>query len=92
MEAQSQGLAAVSTSVSAIPELVIDNETGLLVPPCRPDMLAQALEKLISDPKLRSRLAAAGALRVRREFGHEQGIQELARRFGLAETSPQDAL
>ena len=35
MEAQSQGLACVATAVSAIPELIDDGKTGLLVPPER---------------------------------------------------------
>lgn len=90
MEAQSQGLATVSTSVSAIPELVIDEETGILVEPSRPNKLASAIERLIRDAPLREELAAAGARRVRLEFGHEKGIRELAQRFGLTKAGPQN--
>jgi len=83
MEAQSQGVAIVSTRVSAIPELIADGETGLLVEPGRPDELAAALERLMRDADLRCRLASARAERVKTEFGHDTGMIILARRFGI---------
>ena len=83
-EAQSQGLACVATSVSAIPELIEDGKTGLLVPPESPQALARALEALIRDPALRQRLGDAGRLRVNSRFGLEANLQRLSRRFGLA--------
>ncbi len=63
MEAQSQGLACVSTRVSAIPELIVDGETGLLVPPDDDSALAEALARLIRNPALRHRLGVAGRKR-----------------------------
>lgn len=83
MEAQSQGLACVSTNVSAIPELVIDGETGFLVPPDNPDLLADAIAKLVADPDLRGQIAAAGSERVRSSFSHHAGLMQLAEKFGL---------
>jgi glycosyltransferase involved in cell wall biosynthesis len=88
IEAQSQRLACVSTDVSAIPELIEQNVTGLLVPPGNPIGLAEALERLIRDPEERARLGAAGEHRVRRHFSMEAGIDLLATRFGLACASP----
>jgi glycosyltransferase involved in cell wall biosynthesis len=84
MEAQSQGLACVSTSVSAIPELIEDGETGLLVPPDDPPALADALERLIRHPLLRGRLGSAGRQRVARHFTFDAGIARLATRFATA--------
>ena len=84
IEAQSQRLACVSTDVSAIPELIEQNVTGLLVPPGNPIALAEALERLIRHPEDRARLGAAGEYRVRRHFSMETGIDLLAARFGLA--------
>lgn len=81
MEAQSQAIACVSTAVSAIPELIRDGETGLLVPPENPAELAAALQSLITDPARRARLANAGCQRVRREFAMESGIDALLSRF-----------
>lgn len=83
MEAQSQRLACVATSVSAIPELILDGETGLLVPPSDPAALSAALARLIGDAELRDHLAVAGEKRVRAEFDADREITDLARRFGL---------
>jgi glycosyltransferase involved in cell wall biosynthesis len=83
MEAQSQALACVATNISAIPELIVDGETGLLVPPGDASALAAALERVIRDPALRARLAAAGQARIAASFDHAHAIGDLARRFGL---------
>ena len=88
IEAQSQRLACVSTDVSAIPELIEQNVTGLLVPPGNPIALAEALERLIRLPEERARLGAAGEHHVRRHFSMEAGINLLATRFGLTSASP----
>ncbi|WP_417430836.1 glycosyltransferase family 4 protein [Kiloniella sp.] len=81
MEAQSQALACLSTDISAIPELIINNETGILVSPESPDALGTALKKLIQNPTLRETLGQAGAKRVRGEFSMRQGIDQLFSRF-----------
>jgi glycosyltransferase involved in cell wall biosynthesis len=81
MEAQSQGLCCLATEVSAIPELIEDGETGLLVPPQDPAALAAALERLIREPDLRRALGAAGERRVRSRFAMAGGIAKLLRRF-----------
>jgi glycosyltransferase involved in cell wall biosynthesis len=83
-EALSQGLACVATRVSAIPELLRDGVTGLLVEENDPDGLARALESLIASPPRRAALGYAGRARVSESFGLEANIESLARKFGLA--------
>ena len=83
VEAQSQGLACVATTLPSICELVDDGRSGLLVPPGDRPALAQALERLMRDPALRAELGAAGARRVRHDFDMANGIGQLAARFGL---------
>jgi len=83
MEAQSQGLPCLATSVSAIPELIEDGENGVLVPPDDIDTLAAGLERLIREPALRHRLGAAGARHVQERFQLDAGIDRLAHRFGI---------
>ncbi|HEY5636717.1 MAG TPA: glycosyltransferase family 4 protein [Burkholderiales bacterium] len=83
MEAQSQRLACVATQVSAIPELIEDGRTGVLVPPEDPAALAAALEALIRDPARRNAFGEAGAQRVREGFDCERNLDRLALRFGL---------
>ncbi|QLH39725.1 MAG: glycosyltransferase family 4 protein [Defluviicoccus sp.] len=82
MEAQSQGICCLSTDVSAISELIEDGESGLLVAPDAPDVLARTLHRLIRYPDYRARLGYAGAERVRQAFAFERGIDRLAARFG----------
>jgi glycosyltransferase involved in cell wall biosynthesis len=84
VEAQSQGLACVSTRLSGIPELIEDGATGLLVPPGDRPALAAALARLVADPALRARLGAAGEKRVRTAFDHDRAVEALAAKFGLA--------
>ena len=81
MEAQSQGLPVVATRVSAIPELVVDGETGLLVGPGDRRALACALDSLISDPARRRALGQAGLHRVRQHFALQAGIDRLVERL-----------
>ena len=84
MEAQSQGLAVLSTRISAVPELILDGATGLLVEPGDVAALAGALARLIGDPGLRRRLGRAGAARVRESFSFAANVGGIAERFGLS--------
>ena len=81
MEAQSQGLACLATRVAAIPELIEDGASGVLVPPDDPAALAAALARLIADPDARRRLGDAGQQRIRADFDMKGGIEALARRL-----------
>jgi len=78
MEAQALSLACVSTRVSAIPEVIDDGRTGVLVEPRDPAALALALERLIRDPRARATLAAAAASSVRQRFSAAPGLDRIA--------------
>lgn len=67
MEAMSCELPVVSTTIAGIPELVEDGVSGLLVPPGRPDLVAEALARL-RDPELRRRMGRAGRGKVEEAF------------------------
>ncbi len=81
MEAQSQALCCLSTDVSAVPELIEDGVTGVLVPPGDKMRLAEQLIRLIGSPGLRGQLGRNGAANVRNRFNHEDGIGGLADRL-----------
>ncbi len=83
MEAASQGLACLATRVSAVPELIENGRTGLLVPPDDVAQLASALETLIRYPDQRRVLGDAGQTALRRRFSHDVWIDRLAARFGV---------
>jgi colanic acid/amylovoran biosynthesis glycosyltransferase len=68
MEAMASGLPVVSTYHSGIPELVTDDETGLLVPERDAGALADALDRLMSEKDLGDRLAASARRFVAAEF------------------------
>ena len=81
MEAHSQGLVTVATRVSAIPELIADGETGVLVPPDDVDALASAIENLFANPARRRALGDRAQRRLRARFDSEDGLDRLAARF-----------
>ena len=68
LEAMAQGKPVVATAVGGTPELVVDGETGLLVPPGDAGALADALEEILRDPELARRLGEAGRRRVLQSF------------------------
>lgn len=81
VEAASQGLAVVSTTVSGITELFEDGQNSLLVAPDAPDALAGALARMIGDPQLRLALAQKAEHKVRTQFDHHHSIRDLERLF-----------
>ena len=58
----------VATDLAGMPELVVDGETGLLVPPRDPDALAQALRRVLENPTWAQTMARAGCKRVDAHF------------------------
>ena len=68
LEAMLASLPIVATRVSAVPEVVVDGETGLLVGEGDVEALAAALDELLADPERARRLGAAGLERARSEF------------------------
>lgn len=67
VEALAAGRPVVASRVNGIPELVVDGETGLLVPPDDPAALAAALGRVLDVPETGVALAARGRAKVERE-------------------------
>ena len=68
LEAMALGKPVVATDVGGLPEVVVDGETGLLVPAGEPTSLARAIVQLLEDPERARAMGAAGRERVEREF------------------------
>ena len=81
LAAMANHLPVVATTVGGIPELVIDQITGLLVPPRDPKRLSQALQKLINSPDLRKRMGGLGRKRIEKHFTLEQNIKRTERLY-----------
>ena len=77
MEAMATGLPVISTGIGGIPEMVIDNETGLLVSAGDAGGLADAIEKVIADLSLARRLGESGYRRTVELFLIEKNVREL---------------
>lgn len=84
LEAMAHALPVVATAVDGIPEIVRDDETGLLFPHADSSTLAAQLLRLMDDPPLAARLAAAGQSLVASEFSRARfgaNVNELYRSF-----------
>ncbi len=68
LEAMACGTAVVGSNVGGIPEVVNDAQTGLLVPPGDPAILAEALSSLVGDPARATAMGQLGRQRVAAEF------------------------
>jgi glycogen synthase len=68
LEAMGCGTAVVASGVGGILEVVVDGETGLLVPPSAPAELAAAVNRLLADPEEARAMGAAGRRRVEERF------------------------
>jgi glycosyltransferase involved in cell wall biosynthesis len=71
LEAMSHGVPVIASRVGGIPDIVVDGEAGLLVPPGNAGALAAAIERIARDSALAERLGAAGVRRLREQFSWE---------------------
>ena len=87
LEAMAAGLPVVATRVGGTPEVVVAEETDLLVPAREPALLAESLHRLAGDSDLRRRLGAAGYERVSRKFTLEEMVGHYLRIYSPAANS-----
>lgn len=76
LEAMAARLPVVATDVGGTREMIVDGETGVLVPSGDAAALAAALERLASDGALRERMGDAGRLRVEQQFSLEAMLRQ----------------
>jgi glycosyltransferase involved in cell wall biosynthesis len=84
LEAMASARAVISTRLAGIPELVVDGQTGVLVSPGDTAALADALERLLRDPKLRLHYGRAGRARIEQRFRIEDTVAPLLKLFETA--------
>lgn len=68
VEAAAFGIPVVASNSGGIPDAVVDNETGILVPEESPQDIADALTRLYMEPESRKRMGEAARLRAREQF------------------------
>jgi glycosyltransferase involved in cell wall biosynthesis len=74
LEGMASGRPAICTDVASMPEVVLDGETGYVVPPGNPAALGEAIAKLRADRALADRMGGAGRERVLAKFKWEQVV------------------
>ena len=81
LEAMGSGVPVVSTPVSGIPELIESERDGLFVPPNSPTELADALDRLLTQPELSERLARAARAKIQAHFSIDRSSTQLLALF-----------
>ncbi len=81
-EAMARGLPCVGVAAGAVPEVIENGVSGLLVPPGDGDALADALRTLVENPRLRMRLGAAARHRFEEEFTEAACLRRLHEALG----------
>ena len=76
-EAMACEVPVIAFAAGALPELVADGETGLLVPPGDVTKLAAAIKKLVENKELRLRMAKAARKRVQQKFNWEHAAKQI---------------
>ena len=88
LEAMSHHKPIIASSVSAIPEIVIHNETGILVPPGDSVALAKAMLRLCSDSGEREEMGRKGGERLARKFTVERMVDEVMKAYDTVLQNP----
>ena len=81
LEAMAHGRPVVAGDVGGLRELVVDGETGILVPPRDTEALRAALERLLADRDLRRRMGEAGRRRAAERYSWDKVTEETVRLY-----------
>lgn len=81
-EYMAAGLPVVASAIGQVREMVVDGETGLLVPPGDPSRLAGVLRRLAEDHRLADRLGRAGRRRAESTYSWQQTAARVERVLG----------
>jgi glycosyltransferase involved in cell wall biosynthesis len=85
LESMAMGVPVLATRVSAIPELVEDGRTGVLVEPGQSEAMAEGMARLLFDLNLRNRVITGARQKVRDDFDNRKLIINLAALFEQAD-------
>jgi len=81
IEAMAAGKPAISTDTSSMPEIIVDGQTGYIVPPGDAEALAERTIRLLRDATLREKFGQASRQRVSEKFMHQHMIEEVENLF-----------
>ncbi|PIQ83183.1 MAG: lipopolysaccharide heptosyltransferase II [Candidatus Omnitrophica bacterium CG11_big_fil_rev_8_21_14_0_20_63_9] len=92
VEAHAVGRPVIASRIGALAELIRDGETGLLVPPNDPHVLAEAIGRLILDEPLRQRCVQAGRARVEADWTLDRMVERTLAVYDECLTKPRIAV
>jgi glycosyltransferase involved in cell wall biosynthesis len=92
LEAMAQALPVIGCDVGGIPEMIVNEETGLLVPPHQPGAIAVALERLINHPAERETFGDAGRARCELHFDIAVHARAILHQYRLVLSEPKACL
>lgn len=81
IEAMAQGIPPIVTKVGGLPELIDADRSGLIVPPKNPQALAEAIEKLASNPALCATIGAQAQQKISTDFDINKTIEKIIEEF-----------
>ena len=87
IEAMAAGLPVIATNINAIPELVINGKTGLVIEPSNRDALAQSLKRLLNDGSLCRQMGGEGRKLAEQKFSAKRNYERLEVVFAQAAES-----
>lgn len=92
LEPMARAVPVIASRVGGIPEVVVDGETGILVPPADEAALASAIRSLLDNPQTRERMGRAGAQRAAQHFSRERQLRDLVELIGGCFTEAPDRM
>ena len=87
LEAMSRSLPVIGATTGGIPEMIVDDETGLLVSPHSPPALAAALKALLTSPDRCERFGAAGRRRCEEAFQLNSHVDAIVEQYAIVSRS-----
>src|SRR5690606_5941937 len=81
LSAMAHGLPIISTDADGCREAILNEETGLLIASRQPELMAQALGRMLSNPEAADRMAKAARERFEQKFSLEVTVQALLERL-----------
>ena len=76
LEAMGHGVPIIASRITALPEIIENNKTGILVPPGNPQALAEAIIQLLKNNPLRIKMGEAGKRRTLEFFSLDKMVKK----------------
>ena len=81
VESLAMGVPGLSTTVSAIPEILLHNESGITVAPSEPETMAQHIEIILTNRDLREKIIQGGTEHTRKHFDNRELVAKMGELF-----------